>query len=237
MKENKTIYKKEVDLTNTFVIGDVHGCFHTLQNLIKKLPKNHELIFVGDLCDRGIYSKEVIEFVINNNYACIKGNHETYMSLHLEDVLYKNKKDINWLKKGWGGQATVDCYKNTNTSLVKKHLSWIKTLPSYILLDDTYFISHGYALPFFKRRDSEDEYIRHAIRSNRINDKKYKESWEDVSDYKVINIFGHCKFDEVLIGSNYYGIDTGCAYKNKLTALGLDTMSIVQENYSELDFS
>jgi len=34
--------------------------------------------------------------------------------------------------------------------------------------------------------------------------------------------FGLCKFDEVLIGPNYYGIDTGCSYKNKLTAIELE---------------
>ncbi len=96
---------------NTFVIGDVHGCFHTLQNLIKKLPKKADLIFVGDLCDRGKYSKEVIDFVMSNNYRCIKGNHETYMVDFLEDVLFNNKEDINWLKKGWGGKTTVKSYK------------------------------------------------------------------------------------------------------------------------------
>ena len=34
---------------NTYIIGDVHGCFYTLQNLINKLPKYADIIFVGDL--------------------------------------------------------------------------------------------------------------------------------------------------------------------------------------------
>jgi len=50
-------------MKKTFVIGDVHGCFYTLMDLVKKLPKNSEMIFTGDLCDKGFYSKEVIEFV------------------------------------------------------------------------------------------------------------------------------------------------------------------------------
>lgn len=53
------------DLTNTFVIGDVHGCYYTLLNLVKKLPSDANLIFVGDLCDKGNFSKEVIEFVMH----------------------------------------------------------------------------------------------------------------------------------------------------------------------------
>ena len=43
-------------LNNKFVIGDVHGCYHTLLNLIKQLPLNAELIFVGDLFDNIIAS-------------------------------------------------------------------------------------------------------------------------------------------------------------------------------------
>ncbi len=38
-----------------YIIGDVHGCYTTLMQLIEQLPnkeKSH-LIFVGDLIDRG----------------------------------------------------------------------------------------------------------------------------------------------------------------------------------------
>ncbi len=49
---------------NIFVIGDVHGCYHTLVKLVEKLPKKAELIFVGDLCDRGNFSRNVIDFVM-----------------------------------------------------------------------------------------------------------------------------------------------------------------------------
>ena len=46
---------------------------------------------------------------------------------------------------------------------------------------------------------------------------------------EVINIFGHCVFDEVVSGDNFYGIDTGCSYGKKLTALQLGTMQYHQE--------
>jgi len=54
-----------------FVVGDVHGCFYTLQKLLKKLPQDARVIFVGDLVDKGNYSKEVVEFVKLNNYESI----------------------------------------------------------------------------------------------------------------------------------------------------------------------
>ncbi|MCF6206614.1 MAG: metallophosphoesterase, partial [Sulfurovum sp.] len=62
-----------------YIIGDVHGCFYTLQKLIAKLPKEANLIFVGDLVDKGNFSKETVEFVMQNGYPCILGNHEHLM--------------------------------------------------------------------------------------------------------------------------------------------------------------
>ena len=63
----------------TYIIGDVHGEFDSLRLLTDKLPKDSNLIFVGDLVDRGKKSKEVVEFVKSNNYLCVLGNHEKMM--------------------------------------------------------------------------------------------------------------------------------------------------------------
>lgn len=41
----------------TYVIGDIHGHFDTLEALINKIPKNSEIIFVGDLIDKGLKSR------------------------------------------------------------------------------------------------------------------------------------------------------------------------------------
>ena len=60
----------------TYIIGDVHGEFDSLKALKDKLPQNANLVFVGDLVDRGKKSKEVIDFVKDNNYLCVLGNHE-----------------------------------------------------------------------------------------------------------------------------------------------------------------
>lgn len=70
------------------IIGDVHGEYEALINLIILLgydmdgnhPNNRKLVFVGDLCDRGPNSPAVILFVKNlvekGNAQVILGNHE-----------------------------------------------------------------------------------------------------------------------------------------------------------------
>ncbi|MGB0929378.1 MAG: metallophosphoesterase [Chitinophagales bacterium] len=64
-------------------IGDIHGCVNTLQALIEKinLKKEDTLFLLGDLIDKGLYSKQVVNFVLqlkkeNFNVLVVKGNHE-----------------------------------------------------------------------------------------------------------------------------------------------------------------
>ncbi len=207
------------NLANMYVIGDVHGCFHTLQNLVVRLPKNAELIFVGDLCDKGKFSKDVIDFVIQGGHFCIKGNHEHLMQTYLEDAILRNKHSPWSSDKRYGGLATLESYHG-DQDLMFRHLEWVKKLPMYLQVGK-YFITHGFALPFYAHRNNPVYYNDFLL--NRY------EHGVEVSNDEVINIFGHCVFDEVMYGENFYGIDTGCSYGKKLTALQLDTMQVTQE--------
>jgi len=211
-------------MTKTYVIGDVHGCYHTLQNLVAKLPKDSDLIFVGDLCDKGLYTKEVIEFVKSNNYRCVIGNHDVHMYRHLKDALLGKKTAWSTHEK-FAGYATVDSYKNASESLVNEHLEWLKSLPHFIELDNKYLITHGFGLPFYKLQHEKREFV---MRVNRISNELYNEYYaKDYKEYEIVNIFGHDSFKEVLIGKNYYGIDTDVKRGNKLTAIELGTMNII----------
>ncbi len=210
---------KESKLENTYVIGDVHGCFYTLQNLLTQLPQNAELIFVGDLCDKGKYSKDVIDFVIQKGFQCIKGNHEYLMQIYLEDAILHEKHSPWSSDKRYGGLVTFENYKDDHEKMLS-HLEWIKKLPMYMQVEK-YFITHGFALPFYEHRNNPD-YHRDLL-LNRY------EHGMSVENEEVVNIFGHCTFDEVVSGENFYGIDTGCAYGKKLTAIQLGTMQCYQE--------
>ena len=48
-------------MTNYFVIGDVHGKAKMLKELLKKWDGESQLIFLGDLIDRGEDSRAVLE--------------------------------------------------------------------------------------------------------------------------------------------------------------------------------
>jgi len=209
----------------TYVIGDVHGSLHTLKKLIAKLPADAEIIFVGDLCDKGLHSKEVIEFVIQKNYQCVKGNHEHLMQKYLYDAVV-NDKHSPWSEDyRYGGIETYSSYLDDYESMTK-HLAWIEKLPMYIQIQ-SYFITHGYALPFYAHKDNPEYYNEFLLN-------RYEKDIQ-VPKSEVINIFGHCVFEQVIEHENFYAIDTGCSYGKKLTALELGSMKIIQENMDERD--
>jgi len=214
------------DIKNTYVVGDVHGCFYTLKKLLEKLPLDAEVIFVGDLCDRGLNTKEVIELVMQKNYRCILGNHDDYMISHIQECMDNKELCVRWkIEDYMGGEQTLQSYEN-DYEVMLKHVSWLEKMPRYIEVDK-YFITHGFCLPYYKRRDSSQAHI--GLLKNRISDEEeWGDDWEkDWKSYDVINIFGHTHYDKVEIGDKYYGIDTGCVYGGKLTAIQLGSMKII----------
>ena len=78
----------------SYVIGDVQGCFDELVLLLDKInfdSNNDELIFAGDLINRGPKSLEVLEFCLDNKKSIevVLGNHDIYL-LYL---IHQNKKN------------------------------------------------------------------------------------------------------------------------------------------------
>jgi len=215
------------NLKDTYVIGDVHGCIYTLKKLIKKIPKNARIIFVGDLCDKGNFSKDVFEFVINNNYECVKGNHEHLFEKYICDSIQKNKHSPWSSDKRYGGVQCIKSY-DKHQHLIQKHLDWIQKLPTYIEVDQ-YFITHGFGLEFYDIKDEASSYKKLLL--HRI----YPDTIEPHINHNIINIFGHCPFDEVKQGKKYFCIDTGCATFGKLTAIQLQTHTIIEEDMDERD--
>ncbi|KAL8888765.1 MAG: hypothetical protein Q9215_003863 [Flavoplaca cf. flavocitrina] len=69
-------------------IGDVHGCYDELVNLLAEAKYNNEtdqLIFTGDLIAKGPASAAVVDFAIQQHASCVRGNHEDRIMLAYRD--------------------------------------------------------------------------------------------------------------------------------------------------------
>ncbi|MEB3182603.1 MAG: metallophosphoesterase family protein [Nostocaceae cyanobacterium] len=131
---NKTSHRR-------IVIGDVHGHYQGLMSLLEAIAPaaDDELYFLGDLIDRGPQSSQVVNFVKNNSYPCLLGNHEQM----LLDILTGGKVPGS-VVQAWlcsGGQATVASYEAA--TIPQEHLEWLSSLPIYLDLGDVWLAHAG----------------------------------------------------------------------------------------------
>lgn len=97
-------------------VGDVHGCSKTLLALLKKLPKNRNIGFLGDLVDRGPDSVEAMKVALDHSDTILCGNHDMMMIKCL--LTDRNNRYVweDWNRNGnsWA-RETIDI-RNPKTS-------------------------------------------------------------------------------------------------------------------------
>ncbi|NEO92965.1 MAG: serine/threonine protein phosphatase [Moorea sp. SIO3G5] len=122
------------------VIGDVHGHYNPLMALLDAIaPTSDDTVyFLGDLIDRGPMSSQVVEFVKQNAHPCLLGNHELMLLEIIGNNSVPNSTRQAWLYSG--GESTINSYGG---KVCQDHLDWIKTLPTYIDLGDTWLVHAG----------------------------------------------------------------------------------------------
>src|SRR2546425_11827226 len=63
----------------TIVVGDIHGCFDELTDLLDavELRKKDRVVSVGDLIVKGEKSREVLDlFIEDKRFSAVVGNHD-----------------------------------------------------------------------------------------------------------------------------------------------------------------
>jgi serine/threonine protein phosphatase 1 len=118
-------------MSNRWVISDVHGCYQTLLKLLDRIGEYDFIYFTGDLCDRGLFTRDVIELVSHNpKMDSVLGNHDQLFSgLH-----------YTWTARH-GSIQTLASYGHSIPE-TREHREWLAKRPLYIELDDA-VISHS----------------------------------------------------------------------------------------------
>jgi bis(5'-nucleosyl)-tetraphosphatase (symmetrical) len=82
----------------TYAIGDIQGCFHSFQALLKKIhfdPSQDKLWFVGDLVNRGPGSLPMLRWMFDHQDALVTvlGNHDLHTLVVAEGFVSAHRSD------------------------------------------------------------------------------------------------------------------------------------------------
>lgn len=201
----------------TIVIGDIHGCYNELKELVSYLESekvydknNDKLIFLGDYIDRGENSRGVIRYVRklqeeNNNVIALMGNHEDMAVSYFDGDPFSS-----WTINGY--EHTLRSYIG-HTDEFESDLEWMRNLPLYHEDENFIYVHAGVNLNKDIAKQDRDTLL--WIRDEFIYNTK---------DYYKRVVFGHSPS----IDKPYYTmnnsicIDTGCVFGGSLTALVIE---------------
>jgi serine/threonine protein phosphatase 1 len=212
------------------VIGDIHGCYYTLEELYKKIISSYpDISFytVGDLVDRGNHSYEVVKFCIENKIKLSPGNHDYmfYYFFHDPSSVFAKSWFFN------GNESTLESYENHQDEMFK-HLEFIKAAPLYYNLPDCFICHAGISveyqnlLPNYK---NNLEVLEPFIISDMKTDRGIMWTRDQLLNLGKLQIVGHTKQQEITLieDSNVLYLDTGACVGNKLSAVVVHKSNII----------
>ncbi|MCK9207039.1 MAG: serine/threonine protein phosphatase [Salinivirgaceae bacterium] len=214
-----------------FAIGDIHGCFDSLKELVEnkiQLQKNDKLILLGDYIDRGDKSKEVVDFIMElkeKRFGIIPliGNHEVM----LLDV-YENEKNFSkWIQNG--GDKTLKSFEISSLKGIEsKYIKFFKDLRFYYSFEDYLFVHAGF-----------NDNVLNPFTDYYSMLWKCKESYTNPLLANKTIIHGHNPIStskcegRFLSKHHVINIDTGCVYKD---SVGYGRLTAYDCNHQRLLF-
>ena len=214
------------------VYGDIHGCYEEFVQLRSSLDtqSNDIEVCVGDLLTKGKDSIKTLRYIQKNNILSVLGNHEDKLLRFIE---HSDNSEINPITLDEDEKAIID-------NLNDDDINFLKNLPLFIQFESI-TVLHG-GLLNEQRLDSLTKKDKGKLLRLRYIDQKGKfipygkedknsQFWADLYDgSQGFVVYGHQTFKEANVSSNAIGIDTGCVYGNKLTAVTFSDLN--SQDYS-----
>jgi len=238
------LWNNKKDETGPFdIIGDIHGCYDELCELLIKLnyevdaenfcakhPEGRKAVFLGDLCDRGFKSTEVLRLVMNmiqNSGAyCVAGNHDNRLQRKL------NGRNVQLTH---GLDRTAGQLDKESPEFIEKVKIFLDGLISHYIFDQgKLVVAHAGIKEEYQGRSSG--HVRNFCLYGAATDETdeyglpVRHPWADEYHGKALVIYGHIPNEEVQSVNNTVCIDTGCVFGGKLTAFRYPEKVIVQVN-------
>jgi serine/threonine protein phosphatase 1 len=219
-----------------YAVGDVHGRLDLLEDLLARIAADDaargdgvdvQLIFLGDLIDRGPDSRGVVERLLAFSRAggkarFLMGNHEQVFLRALEG----DQRALRFLVR-IGGRETLKSYgigdEDYKTldfdqlaalaaeKVPAEHRAFLAGFEDMIALGDYLFVHAGIrpGVAIDAQENNDLYWIREEFLSHR-------------ESFGPIVVHGHSITEEIDVRTNRIGIDTGAFATGRLTAIGLE---------------
>lgn len=226
-----------MDAKRTIIVGDIHGCideFDELRKILSYKKEKDRLILLGDLIDRGPDSVAVVKRARELDLECVMGNHE--------------HKFMKWFKS-FGTKNDVYDSRAHYSQFSNEDINYIARMDQYIALPEHNIVAvhAGMRVGISLKNQSKDDlyYIRYMDSDSKFLSLKkinrlgkeatrahfWTENWygpESVVYGHNVHSYEQPLIEEVWPGVTCYGLDTGCCFGGRLTAMVVETKEIVQ---------
>jgi protein phosphatase len=224
------------------IIGDVHGCFDELLELMDNLgyavnlegeqymvhpPDERKLVFVGDLVDRGPGTPQVLRLVSGMVEAgqafCVPGNHDVKLVKALKG---RNVQLIHGLAD------SIEQLGKKTQEFCDGMAKFLDGLVSHYVFDDgKLVVAHAGLKESMQGRGSAAvrEFALYGETTGETDEFGLPVRYNWAVDYRgrALVVYGHTPVPEPLWINNTVNLDTGCVFGGGLSALRYPEREIV----------
>lgn len=196
----------------TFVVGDIHGCYDELIDLLQhvKFSDDDRMVAVGDLISKGPKNREVLDlFISDSRFSSVLGNQDLAVLNRLEG------KDLHYTKAQKETAKVLEVDR-------EKYIDFLKSLPLLIDLGSVIVVHAGIRPGVPLNLQAAADLL--ELRTLGTNPTKRRGTpWYEAYDGDKFVLFGHWPRSQPHRAPRALGIDTGCVYGHRLTTYLVET--------------
>lgn len=203
-------------MPRTIIIGDIHGCFDELNDLLKlvDLQMDDRVIAVGDLIAKGPKSREVLDlFIDDHRFSSVVGNHDRIIRQHLRGepvpLTSQQREAVEQL--------------DTNR---ERYSQYLRSLPYTIELEN-HLVVHAGIRPGVPLQEQMASDLTEIRTMGADPTRRKGTAWYEVYRGPKTIVFGHWPKKKPKRKGFAIGLDTGCVYGGHLTAYIIESDEFV----------